>query len=403
MVNLHEIDQSEQARQQLVQRLRTAGTLQSENIAQAFLAAKREAFVTQFLEQEGFAWVPRTAENYEPERWIDTIYRDEPLVTWVDAHNHAGSSSSAPTAMAMMLEALDLQQGNRVLEIGTGSGYNAALLAYLVGNPCLVTTIEVEGSLAHAASRALAATVGPVAVQIGDGYAGDPLHAPYDRIIVTASSSIIPRAWYEQLAPGGRIVMDLQGSLHKSGFLVLEEKADGSADGRFDPRYLYFMPMRSGIPSTSPVKRLLQQKALQHIVLADDETTDMLFGNAAFHWFLQWAFPGITFMKAKMKQKNDMVSIPFVTFVDPKEQTIIQLSLHTGTWSGYERGIGGLWETIMQVYHGWHALGRPDQTVYRVEWQPHDGCFQLLCEQGTVRRSFDLHSTHASRTAKTQN
>jgi protein-L-isoaspartate(D-aspartate) O-methyltransferase len=347
-------------------------------------------FVTQFFEQEGFEWISRTAENYDSEKWIDAIYRDEPLVTWIDARNRVGSSSSAPTAMAMMLEALDPQPGDRVLEIGTGSGYNAALLASLVGDPCLVTTIELEEALAQLARRALEETVGPVSVQVGNGYDGVPLHAPYDRIIATASSSIIPRTWYEQLAPNGRMVMDLQGSLCKSGFLVLEKTEIGSARGRFDPRYLYFIPMRTGLPGVKPVKKLLQQTAIQQIILADDATTSMLFGNTSFHWFLQWAIPGITLTKAKMKRKNGTLNIPLVTFVDPEEKTIVQLSLRDGEWSGYERGNGSLWETIIQISHEWNTLGRPDQTAYHVEWSQQDACFQLICEQGIAKRSFDL-------------
>lgn len=384
------IDQSEQARKSLVQRLHAAGTLQSERIARAFLMTRREAFVSAFFEQEGFTWRAHTAENDKPEQWIAAIYRDEPLVTWVDTHNRARSSSSAPTVMAMMLETLDPQPGNRVLEIGTGSGYNAALLATLVGDPSLVTTIEVEESLAQLAKGVLEANVGNVSVQVGNGYDGVALHAPYDRIIATAGSPIIPHTWYEQLAPNGRIVMDLQGSLGKSGFLVIEKTEDEMAYGRFDPRYLHFMPMRSGLPAASPVKRLLQQSAVQRIVIADDETTQLLFNTANFHWFLQWAVPGMTLTKAKMKEKNGTASIPLVTFIDAKEKTIAQLSLRDGTWSGYERGAGGLWEEIIRIAHEWDALGRPEQRAYHVEWNQQAARFQLLCEQGMARRSFDL-------------
>lgn len=389
-------DRSEQARAQLVQHLRATGSVRSERLAQAFLATKREAFVTQFFVQEGFAWKACTAEQYPASDWIDVIYRDEPLVTRVDAHNRVMSSSSAPTAMAMMLEALDLQPGHRVLEIGTGSGYNAALLSFLAGNPCLVTTIEVEEILALSAKKVLETTVGPISVQIGNGYDGVPCNAPYDRIIATASAPTIPQSWYHQLMPRGRIVMDLQGSLRKSGFLVLEKTGVGSAYGQFDPRALYFMPMRTGLPTVSPIKQLLQQPVVQQIVLEDDATTNTLFDNASLHWFLQWAVPGITLTKAKMKGKDGTQQIPLVTFVDPEEKTIVQLALRDGTWSGYERGCGGLWETIIRTAQEWHTCGHPDQTAYHVEWSAQDTCFQLRCEQGSVRRVFALHALLSS-------
>jgi protein-L-isoaspartate(D-aspartate) O-methyltransferase len=388
MINLS--DQSEQARIQLVQHLCATGNVHSERLAQAFLAIKREAFVTQFFEQEGFVWKVRTMEQYPASDWINAIYRDEPLVTWVDAQNRVGSSSSAPTAMAMMLEALDLQPGHRVLEIGTGSGYNAALLAFLVGDPCLVTTIEVKETLALSAKKALETNVGPISVHIGNGYDGVPSSAPYDRIIAAASAPTIPRSWFDQLKPHGRLVMDLQGSLHKSSFLVLEKTDAESVYGQFDPRALYFMPMRAGLPAASPVKHLLQQPIVQQIVLENDATTNTLFDNASLHWFLQWAVPGITLTKAKMKGKDGTRQVPLVTFVDPEEKTIIQFALRDGKWFGNERGSGGLWETISQATQEWYAYGCPDQTAYHVEWSPQDACFQLLYEQEGVRRVFDL-------------
>jgi protein-L-isoaspartate(D-aspartate) O-methyltransferase len=388
MKSINEIELSEQARIALVHHLRQAGAIQSESVAQAFLSTPREAFIPTFFEQEKFTWRAHAKESYAPDAWIAAIYRDEPLVTWIDGQNYAGSSSSAPTVMAMMLEALAVQPGMHVLEIGTGSGYNAALLAYLVGNPALVTTIDVEEALARSAQQVLDAVIGPVQVEVGDGYAGIPLSAPYDRIIATASSPVIPPAWYEQLAPNGRLVMDLQGSLRKSSFLVIEKKPDGSASGRFDSRYLYFMPMRSGPSATSPVKRLLQQPSIQRIVLEQHEMATDLFGNVAFHWYLQWAIPGTTMTKAKMKAKDGVSSIPFVTMIDPQESTIIQLYLRESEWSGYERGSGDLWESILQAYHAWEAIGRPDQGAYHVEWSQQQACFQLCCRSQEVVRTF---------------
>jgi hypothetical protein len=148
--------------------------------------------------------------------------------------------------------------------------------------------------------------------------------------------------------------------------------------------------MRSGPLAMSPVKKLLQQTAIQRIVLEDDTTTNILFDNANFHWFLQWSIPGITLSKARMKEKNGMLNIPLVTFVDPEEKSIIQLSLRDSKWSGYERGKGGLWEAIIETFHEWNSLERPDQATYHVEWNQQDACFQLICKQGRTRRSFDL-------------
>ncbi|MGQ0779178.1 MAG: methyltransferase domain-containing protein [Pseudonocardiales bacterium] len=135
-----------------------------------------------------------------------------------DIVNQAGappSSSSMPTVMAGMLEALDLQPGHRVLEIGTGTGHNAALLCHRVG-PQNVVSVELDPSLADAARRALAGLRLNPAVHAGDGSAGLAAAAPFDRIIATAAADHIPPAWISQLAPGGVILIDLRGSLSGS-------------------------------------------------------------------------------------------------------------------------------------------------------------------------------------------
>jgi protein-L-isoaspartate(D-aspartate) O-methyltransferase len=383
MLSIDAFGHSIQARRLLVEGLRQDEAIQSESVAQAFLSIPREAFVSSFFEKEEFVWIVHTPDGYTPDAWIDAIYRDAPLVTLIDERNFPASSSSAPAAMAMMLEALMVQPGMRVLEISTGTGYNAAMLAYLVGDPALVTTIDMEESLARSAQQVLEAIIGPVRVQVGDGYNGVPLHAPYDRIIATASASTIPAAWYEQLAPDGCLVMILQGSLQKTSFLVIEKQADGRATGRFDPRYLYFIPMRSASRATNPVRRLLQQPPVQRIVQENNEKATDLFENAAFHWFLQWAVPGITMRKAKMKAKDGETLIPFVTIVNGQESTIVQPYLQGSVWSGYERGHGGLWETVLQVYQEWVSIGRPDQSAYHVEWNQQHARFQLFCEHGT--------------------
>jgi len=390
VLNIDTVGRSTQARRLLVEGLRQAGTIQSESVAQAFLSIPREAFVSSFFEQEKFVWTVHTPDGYTPDAWIDAIYRDTALVTLIDERNYPASSSSAPAAMAMMLEALVVRPGMRVLEIGTGTGYNAAVLAYLVGDPALVTTIDVEEFLARSAQQALEAVIGPVRVLVGDGYHGVPLHAPYDRIIVTASASTIPATWYEQLASDGCLVMILQGSLQKSGLLVIKKQTNGCASGRFDPRYLCFMPMRSGPRASSSVRSLLQQPVVQRIVQENNEMATDLFGNADFHWFLQWAVPGMTMAKAKMKAKDGISFIPFMTMVDAQKSTIVQLYLRGSMWSGHERGHGGLWETMRQVYQEWMSLGKPDQSAYYVEWNQQNARFQLFCEHEKGVRSFDL-------------
>lgn len=123
----------------------------------------------------------------------------------------AESSASQPAIVAEMLEQLDTEPRDRVLEVGTATGYNAALLAHLVGEEGRVVTVEINEYLVRRARRSLdAAGLGRVEVAHADGGLGYPEGAPYHRIVVTTGASDISPAWREQLAPGGRLVLPLE-------------------------------------------------------------------------------------------------------------------------------------------------------------------------------------------------
>jgi protein-L-isoaspartate(D-aspartate) O-methyltransferase len=153
--------------------------------------------------------VPR--EAFLPGTPLDEAYGSSPVVTHRDATGVATSSASAPGIVAAMLAQLDVRPGHRILEIGAGTGYNAALLARLAGPAGQVTTVELDPGIAAEASKALAAAgYGHVTVIAGDGEYGHAPDAPYDRIIVTAGAWDLPAAWADQLAPGGLLVVPLR-------------------------------------------------------------------------------------------------------------------------------------------------------------------------------------------------
>lgn len=145
--------------QKLVTSLIDAGSLSSLAIEQAFLTVPREEFVSFFYVEdtasEMMAWKQVDLQQITPEDFLTAVYQDDSLVTKIDGRNWPISSSSQPSVMAEMLEALDIQPGQRVLEIGTGTGYNAALLTRLTGNPASVVTIEYDAELAENAGKLL--------------------------------------------------------------------------------------------------------------------------------------------------------------------------------------------------------------------------------------------------------
>lgn len=191
--------ESKQLRQQLVTELERRKLIQSEPVREAFLTVPRELFVPEFAERDG----------------LRAVYRDEAILTKRSKHGIPLSSSSQPAIMALMLEQLDLREGMRVLEVGAGTGYNAALLSLLVGPRGRVVSVDIDGQIAAEARRALRDGGYPVRVARADGRAGCAKTAPYDRIIVTASAATVPRAWFEQLANGGLLEVPLR--LHASG------------------------------------------------------------------------------------------------------------------------------------------------------------------------------------------
>src|SRR5690606_30867846 len=185
---------STRLRRELVQALREQGHLRDDRVAAAFEAVPRELFLAEHAQRHGLA----------------AVYRDEPIVTRRDAAGTPLSSSSQPAIMARMLEMLGVRPGQRVLEIGAGTGYNAALLAHLVGEEGTVVSVDVDADTAVAARRALLTAGAGARVEVGDGARGWPPGAPYDAVIATASTEAVPRAWFDQLRPGGTLVVPLR-------------------------------------------------------------------------------------------------------------------------------------------------------------------------------------------------
>jgi len=192
-----------------VRALEDEGWIRSAPVRDAFLEVPRELFVPDFAKAQGLA----------------AVYRDESILTKQDLHGVPLSSSSQPAIMASMLEQLRLEEGMRVLEIGAGTGYNAALLSLLVGRPGRVVSVEVDPEIARKARQRLRAHGYEARVVVGDGREGFAALAPFDRIIVTASSRHVPIAWFEQLEPQGLVEAPLQLSSAGAQAIPLLRKA----------------------------------------------------------------------------------------------------------------------------------------------------------------------------------
>ncbi|AEM86861.1 methyltransferase domain-containing protein [Streptomyces violaceusniger] len=245
-----EVPTADELRRHMTEQLESTGSIRSAVWRAAFLNVPRHTFVPDFtLRSQG-----RLHEYSQGDpAWLAAAYSDVSLLTQFDQDGTATSSSTQPSLMAQMLESLGVRDGDTVLEIGAGTGYNAALLSHRLG-PDHVVTVDVDPELvAAAAARLRQAGYEPTLVA-GDGTAGHPERAPYDRLLATCGVGRIPDAWRQQVHAGGVVVANIG-----FGIARLAIAADHSAGGKFLPGLATFMTARPTPDATgTTAKRLVQ-------------------------------------------------------------------------------------------------------------------------------------------------
>jgi protein-L-isoaspartate(D-aspartate) O-methyltransferase len=240
----------------MVDRLIGLGALWSPGLIAAFRATPRHRFlhhVYQYQRRSG-RWREVPTRDPGPDE-LRLLYSDRALITRLAPASRGEapvpiSSSSQPSLMAAMLEDLKPQSGQRVLEVGAGTGYNAALLAHAVG-PGQVWSIDVDRQVLSEAWDHLNAFGGRrVELRHADGRCGYAEAAPFDRIMVTAATPDLEPAWLEQLAPGGLLLAPLALALGLA-FVVCGGVAGGLFEGRLT-RAAFFMPLRAEDEAAPP-------------------------------------------------------------------------------------------------------------------------------------------------------
>jgi protein-L-isoaspartate(D-aspartate) O-methyltransferase len=251
---------ADQANDQMVDRMIAEGALWSPRLIAAFRATPRHRFLDRVFQfqRKSNRWREVITRDPGPEE-IDLLYSDRALITHLDTPRRFGtdaepplpiSSSSQPSLMAQMLEDLELRPGLRTLEIGAGTGYNAALLACVVA-PAQVISLDVDRAvLAEAWDHLRAFPERRVELRHADGRQGCPEGGPFDRLMVTAATPDLEPAWLEQLAEGGLLLAPL-ALAPGLAYVVRGTMRPGVFQGRLT-RAAYFMPLRAEKETGAP-------------------------------------------------------------------------------------------------------------------------------------------------------
>ncbi|MDX2560161.1 ATP-grasp peptide maturase system methyltransferase [Streptomyces sp. TX20-6-3] len=312
-------------------------------------------------------WEPVMPED---PAWLPATYTDDSLVTQIAGTIVPGdiqgrifraptSSSTMPSLVVRMLEELHLDDGMRVLEIGTGTGYSTALLCHRLGAG-LVTSVEVDEEVSARARVALGAVGHTPGLIAGDGLAGTPDAEPYDRIVATCGVLAVPPAWLARTRPGGRILATVCGWMYSSELARLTVGDDGTARGRFLGGQVSFMLARPHLPA--PLGVLPD--------LFGGEERETALGPGALD---DWTTRFVAQLAAPRAQRVRVS-------VDGGEPADVVVDVGAGSWAVLRRdgerwiarqgGPDRLWDEIEDRVARWRQDGSPGLERFRIAVTP---------------------------------
>lgn len=312
--------------------------------------------------------------DQDPARWWDAVYSDTSIVTQIDdgvgdVRTGKGSPScscSAPGIVFTTLAALDVRDHHRVLEIGTGTGWTASLLAHRVGSPNVVS-IEVDDRVAAQAGKNLRTTAFSPTLIVGDGSHGWPDGAPFDRVHATCAVKTVPYSWVAQTRPGGVIVVPW-APFYGSGQLArLVVDGDGRAVGRF-PGSASYMMLRS--------QRTTARWAPHHTDEAQTTTTrldprTLADGSYAADLAIGALVPGVARIQVPADDGSGGFSL-----------LLVEAGQDDGAWAATDYvpgeaeyrvvwyGHRNLWTEVEEAYLWWVTEGQPGRERYGMTVTP---------------------------------
>jgi protein-L-isoaspartate O-methyltransferase len=298
----------------------------------------------------------------EPARWLAAVYGDNSIVTqfddgqtcWPEVGRIPTSSASMPSVVVGMLAALGVSAGQTVLEVGTGTGYNAALLARLVGESGRVTTVEVDDAIAGVARESLdRAGFEWVRTIIDDG--ATAVGGAVDRVIATMSVHLgrVPYAWVAQTKPGGRIVTPVRAELASGPLVEFTVHGDGTATGRTLPMGVGFMESRLQRTGEAPDQDWERDDTEESIsTVAPRRVLEV----PSPRWAVAVAVPSCRYgVEGELVWLSDPVSGAWASVVPAGH----------GRFLVRQTGIRRLWDEVEAAYRWWCERGEPFITEWR--------------------------------------
>ncbi|MEV7910252.1 ATP-grasp peptide maturase system methyltransferase [Streptomyces griseus] len=341
------------------------GTLTDPGWRDAAEAVPRELFLgSYFTEVANSAPTAFRPVHQGEDGWLEGVYTDRTLITQLDGRVRPGdvtdgsvtgdptSSSTLPSLVLRMWQQLEVEAGQRVLEVGTGTGYSTALGAHRLGDERL-TSIEYDPVVGRAAAAALTSAGYAPRLVIGDGLRGDPDAGPsaYDRLIATCSVRYIPMAWLHQVKPGGKILVTLSGWSYASGLALLTVTGPGTATGRLLPGYTSFMLARPHDRPPRPALPLLPGAE------RPSRIDPAVVGTWTGGWVAQLAAPAAERMGVGPEQILWDVSTGSQARTAPGPD---------GGWTVVQRGPVRLWDRVETAIRLWQGAGEPYQEGFGI-------------------------------------